>query len=159
MYFLGKILPAIAWLEQGSSDAADAFLQHMEALRGALNRTLLLGLHELGPYGWRWFAVDVVWATGAGLGTGDGSTIPPADAFGSPDGLAFDNDGRRMLSASSWGRMSNGWGGDCKENRGRVPMWGDVRPRWYVARARPTPGRAADYRPAPPTGARCASTR
>lgn len=27
----------------------------------------LLGLHELGEFGWRWFAVDVVWATGAGL--------------------------------------------------------------------------------------------
>ena len=30
----------------------------------------LLGLHELGDFGWRWFAVDVVWATAAGLGTG-----------------------------------------------------------------------------------------
>jgi NhaP-type Na+/H+ or K+/H+ antiporter len=30
----------------------------------------LLGLHELGSLGWRWFAVDVVWATVAGLGTG-----------------------------------------------------------------------------------------
>jgi NhaP-type Na+/H+ or K+/H+ antiporter len=30
----------------------------------------LLGLHELGDFGWRWFAVDVVWATGVGLGTG-----------------------------------------------------------------------------------------
>lgn len=30
----------------------------------------LLGLHELGPFGWRWFAVDVLWATLAGLATG-----------------------------------------------------------------------------------------
>jgi sodium/hydrogen antiporter len=30
----------------------------------------LLGLHELGDFGWRWFAVDVLWATGAGLTTG-----------------------------------------------------------------------------------------
>lgn len=30
----------------------------------------LLGLHELGDFGWRWVAVDVVWATGAGLLTG-----------------------------------------------------------------------------------------
>jgi NhaP-type Na+/H+ or K+/H+ antiporter len=30
----------------------------------------LLGLHELGPFGLRWFAIDVVWATVAGLGTG-----------------------------------------------------------------------------------------
>ena len=30
----------------------------------------LLGLHELGDSGWRWVAVDVVWATGAGLATG-----------------------------------------------------------------------------------------
>ena len=30
----------------------------------------LLGLHEIGPMGWRWFAVDVVWATGSGLAIG-----------------------------------------------------------------------------------------
>ena len=30
----------------------------------------LLGLHELGTGGWRWLAVDVVWATAAGLGCG-----------------------------------------------------------------------------------------
>ncbi|MCC2633609.1 MAG: putative Na+/H+ and antiporter, NhaP type [Ramlibacter sp.] len=30
----------------------------------------LLGLHELGSFGWRWLAVDVVWATAAGLATG-----------------------------------------------------------------------------------------
>jgi NhaP-type Na+/H+ or K+/H+ antiporter len=30
----------------------------------------LLGLHELGDFGWRWLAVDVLWATAAGLGTG-----------------------------------------------------------------------------------------
>lgn len=30
----------------------------------------LLGLHELGEFGWRWAAVDVAWATGAGLATG-----------------------------------------------------------------------------------------
>ena len=30
----------------------------------------LLGLHEIGAGGWRWFAVDVAWATGAGLGIG-----------------------------------------------------------------------------------------
>lgn len=30
----------------------------------------LLGLHELGDFGWRWLAVDVVWATAAGLATG-----------------------------------------------------------------------------------------
>ena len=30
----------------------------------------LLGLHELGTLGWRWWAVDVLWATAAGLGTG-----------------------------------------------------------------------------------------
>ena len=27
----------------------------------------LLGLHDLGDVGWRWFAVDVVWASGAGI--------------------------------------------------------------------------------------------
>ncbi|HYE32293.1 MAG TPA: sodium:proton antiporter [Methylomirabilota bacterium] len=30
----------------------------------------LLGLHELGDWGWRWWAVDVVWAVAAGLGVG-----------------------------------------------------------------------------------------
>jgi sodium/hydrogen antiporter len=30
----------------------------------------LLGLHELGAYGWRWFAVDVVWAVAGGLSIG-----------------------------------------------------------------------------------------
>jgi NhaP-type Na+/H+ or K+/H+ antiporter len=41
----------------------------------------LLGLEELGAFGWRWFAVDVVWAVSAGLlvgallGTGAGRMI------------------------------------------------------------------------------------
>ena len=41
----------------------------------------LLGLHELGAFGWRWFAVDVVWsvlggiAIGAALGTGVGRAV------------------------------------------------------------------------------------
>jgi NhaP-type Na+/H+ or K+/H+ antiporter len=30
----------------------------------------LLGLHDLGESGWRWWAVDVVWAIGGGLGIG-----------------------------------------------------------------------------------------
>ncbi|TWT47925.1 K(+)/H(+) antiporter NhaP [Rubripirellula amarantea] len=30
----------------------------------------LLGLHELGDGGWRWFAVDLVWAIAAGIGCG-----------------------------------------------------------------------------------------
>jgi NhaP-type Na+/H+ or K+/H+ antiporter len=30
----------------------------------------LLGLHDLGPGAWRWWAVDVVWATGGGLAIG-----------------------------------------------------------------------------------------
>ncbi len=30
----------------------------------------LLGLHDLGNFGWRWWAVDVLWATSAGLGIG-----------------------------------------------------------------------------------------
>lgn len=30
----------------------------------------LLGAHELGDYGWRWLAVDVVWAVAAGLAVG-----------------------------------------------------------------------------------------
>lgn len=30
----------------------------------------LLGLHDLGDAGWRWLAMDVLWATGAGIGIG-----------------------------------------------------------------------------------------
>ena len=30
----------------------------------------LLGLHEIGAWGWRWAAVDVVWATASGIGVG-----------------------------------------------------------------------------------------
>lgn len=30
----------------------------------------LLGLHDLGPYGWRWLVVDVLWAVPAGLAVG-----------------------------------------------------------------------------------------
>jgi len=30
----------------------------------------LLGLHDMGDFGWRWVAVDVVWATAAGLAIG-----------------------------------------------------------------------------------------
>jgi NhaP-type Na+/H+ or K+/H+ antiporter len=30
----------------------------------------LLGLHDLGDAGWRWIVVDVVWASGAGIGIG-----------------------------------------------------------------------------------------
>lgn len=30
----------------------------------------LLGLHDLGEWGWRWLAVDVLWAAAAGLGVG-----------------------------------------------------------------------------------------
>jgi NhaP-type Na+/H+ or K+/H+ antiporter len=32
----------------------------------------LLGLHEIGAWGWRWVAVDLVWATAAGIGIGAG---------------------------------------------------------------------------------------
>jgi NhaP-type Na+/H+ or K+/H+ antiporter len=32
----------------------------------------LLGLHDLGPFGWRWFTVDLAWAVAAGLGVGAG---------------------------------------------------------------------------------------
>lgn len=30
----------------------------------------LLGLHDIGDFGWRWFAVDVVWATAVGVAIG-----------------------------------------------------------------------------------------
>jgi NhaP-type Na+/H+ or K+/H+ antiporter len=32
----------------------------------------LLGLHDLGQWGWRWFAVDVVWGVACGIGVGAG---------------------------------------------------------------------------------------
>ena len=50
------------------------------------------GDHGADTFVWSVFAL-----AGAGLGTGDGSTIAPGDAFGSPDGLAFDNDGRLWI--------------------------------------------------------------
>ena len=46
------------------------------------------GDHGAESFTWSMFAL-----AGAGLGTGDGSTIAPGDAFGSPDGLAFDGAG------------------------------------------------------------------
>ena len=50
------------------------------------------GDHGATTFVWSAFAL-----AGAGLGTGDGSTIAPGDAFGSPDGLAFDPDGRLWI--------------------------------------------------------------
>ena len=32
----------------------------------------LLGLHDLGAFGWRWIAIDLVWAVAAGIGVGAG---------------------------------------------------------------------------------------
>jgi NhaP-type Na+/H+ or K+/H+ antiporter len=32
----------------------------------------LLGLHDLGPFGWRWFTIDLLWAVAAGLAVGAG---------------------------------------------------------------------------------------
>lgn len=50
------------------------------------------GDHAATTFVWSLFAL-----AGTGLGTGDGSTIPADDAFGSPDGLAFDVDGRLWI--------------------------------------------------------------
>ena len=30
----------------------------------------ILGIHQLGDFGWRWLAIDLVWATSAGIGCG-----------------------------------------------------------------------------------------
>lgn len=35
----------------------------------------LLGLHELGEWGWRWLAIDVVWAIAGGLAIGAGAGV------------------------------------------------------------------------------------
>ncbi|HWL92830.1 MAG TPA: cation:proton antiporter [Phycisphaerae bacterium] len=32
----------------------------------------LMGLHEIGEWGWRWFAIDVVWSIAGGIGIGAG---------------------------------------------------------------------------------------
>jgi secreted PhoX family phosphatase len=50
-----------------------------------------------GDHGATAFVWSVFALAGAGLGTGDGSTIAPGDAFGSPDGLAFDSFGRLWI--------------------------------------------------------------
>lgn len=50
-----------------------------------------------GDHGAESFVWSVFALAGAGLGTGDGSTIAPGDAFGSPDGLAFDTWGRLWI--------------------------------------------------------------
>ena len=50
------------------------------------------GDHAADTFVWSVFAL-----AGKGLGTGDGSTVSPGDAFGSPDGLAFDPDGRLWI--------------------------------------------------------------
>lgn len=46
-----------------------------------------------GDHGAESFVWSVFALAGKGLGTGDGSTIAPGDAFGSPDGLAVDASG------------------------------------------------------------------
>lgn len=50
------------------------------------------GDHAADTFMWSMFVL-----AGKGLGTGDGSTVSPGDAFGSPDGLAFDPDGRLWI--------------------------------------------------------------
>ena len=50
-----------------------------------------------GDHGDDTFVWSAFLLAGRGLGTGDGSTIAPGDAFGSPDGLAFDPDGRLWI--------------------------------------------------------------
>jgi len=50
-----------------------------------------------GDHGAETFTWSIFALAGRGLGTGDGSTIAPADMFGSPDGLAFDADGRLWI--------------------------------------------------------------
>jgi secreted PhoX family phosphatase len=50
-----------------------------------------------GDHGALTFTWSMFLLAGKGLGTGDGSTVSPGDAFGSPDGLAFDPDGRLWI--------------------------------------------------------------
>ncbi|MET0323984.1 MAG: PhoX family phosphatase, partial [Ilumatobacteraceae bacterium] len=53
--------------------------------------------HAGGDHGAETFVWSMFVLAGKGLGTGDGSTVTPGDAFGSPDGLAFDPDGRLWI--------------------------------------------------------------
>jgi hypothetical protein len=79
-------------------------------------------------------ATTFVWSVyalaGTGLGTGDGSTIAPADAFGSPDGLAFDADGRLWIQTDGGQPDARVDGVAIKQNNQMLvadPATGDLR--------------------------------
>ena len=97
----------------------------------------LLGLHELGPSLWRWFAVDVLWGVGGRLGIGAGARhagrparpvpAPHPQGGGRPRQLPRPRPDRRCPTASPAGP------------RLRLP-------RRVRRRRRPAPARAAGQR-------------
>ena len=67
-----------------------------DAANPRINNTfghILRWQNAAGDHGAESFVWSVFALAGKGLGTGDGSTIAPGDAFGSPDGLAVDASG------------------------------------------------------------------
>jgi secreted PhoX family phosphatase len=81
--------------------------------------------HGSATFVWSVFAL-----AGSGLGTGDGSTIAPADAFGSPDGLAFDPDGRLWIQTDGGQPNVTVAGQAMKPNNQMLvadPVTGDLR--------------------------------
>ena len=72
------------------------------------------------------FEWDIFLLAGEGLGSGDGSTIPGEVAFGSPDGLGFDRDGRL------WIETDGGQPIECNNQMlAADPATGDLR-RFFV---------------------------
>lgn len=89
-------LPGVAYgtfTNNTARTAADPANPRVNNARGHILRWQNTG----GDHGATTFVWSVFALAGAGLGTGDGSTIAPGDAFGSPDGLAFDSSGRLWI--------------------------------------------------------------
>ena len=79
-------------------------------------------------------ATDFVWSiyllAGRGSGTGDESTVAPGDFFGSPDGLAFDIDGRLWIQTDGTQPRDNVPGAPALGNNQMLvsdPQTGDLR--------------------------------
>lgn len=80
-----------------------------------------------GDHGAESFVWSMFILAGGGLGTGDGSTIAPADMFGSPDGLAFDEDGRLWIQTDGGQPKSAGATVLNNQMLAADPQTGDIR--------------------------------